>query len=76
MVSENQTAMTAPEVLEGGAAYPGALPFMALQLVDSSLLTTREFWRKKFFGATDDEARDPRPFREVVAARQSRGGEG
>lgn len=67
--------MTAPEVLEAAAGYPGALPFMALQLVDSSLLTTREFWRKKFFGATDDEARDSRPFREVLAARQSRGGD-
>lgn len=51
----------------------GAIPLMALQLVDSSLLTTREFWRKKFFDATDDEARDPRPLREVIAERKEIG---
>lgn len=52
-------------------AYPGAFPFMALQLVDSQLATTREFWRSKYWNATAEEASDPRPFREVLAARNA-----
>lgn len=65
-----------PAEVLGGSEYPGALPFMAMQLVDSSLATTREFWRSKFFAATPEEASDPRPFREVLALRQAsiRGG--
>lgn len=39
------------------------------QLVDSKLASTREFWRKKYFKATDAEASDPRPFAEVLAGR-------
>ena len=69
--------MTTPtEVLEAGA-YPGVLPFMAMQLVDSALATTREFWRTKYFGATEAEANDPRPWSELMAERQAsrRGGE-
>ena len=58
--------------------YPGAFPFMAAQLVDSSLATTREFWRTRYFNASPDEASDPRPFAEVLRARstQSTDGEG
>lgn len=39
------------------------------QMVDSRLATTREFWRRKFYAATDAEATDPRPFAEVLADR-------
>jgi hypothetical protein len=42
---------------------------MAGQLVDSDLATTREFWRAKYFGASAEEARDERPFSEVLAER-------
>lgn len=42
---------------------------MANQLVDSTLESTRLFWRAKM-GATDQEARDPRPFCDVLAERQ------
>lgn len=52
------------------APYPGALPFMARQLVDSSLSSTREFWRKTM-GATDAEAVDPRPFAVALSSHQS-----
>jgi hypothetical protein len=38
-------------------------------MVDSPLLSTRVFWRKKFWGATDEEANDPRPFIEVLRDR-------
>jgi hypothetical protein len=41
----------------------------ANQLVDSALASTREFWRVRFFGATPEEASDPRPFAEVLAER-------
>lgn len=37
--------------------------------IDSRLESTRVYWRKKFFNATDAEARDPRPFAEVLAER-------
>lgn len=39
---------------------------MTRQMVDSCLATTREYWRLKV-GATPEQARDPRPFAEVVA---------
>ena len=39
------------------------------QLVDSQLETTRVFWRKKYFNATDAESLDPRPFADVLAER-------
>ena len=52
--------------------YHGALPFMAAQLVDSDLATTREFWRMKL-GANEAEASDPRPFMDVLAARSQEG---
>ena len=41
---------------------------MTRQLVDSSLATTREYWRLKL-GATPEQARDPRSFVEVVNRR-------
>ena len=40
------------------------------QLVDSALPSTREFWRRKYFNATDQEATDPRPFIEVLKERE------
>lgn len=40
-----------------------------VQLVDSTNPTTREFWRKTYCNASDDEARDPRPFADVLASR-------
>ena len=40
-----------------------------VQMVDSTVPTTREFWRRTYFDATDDEARDPRPFAEVLESR-------
>ena len=42
---------------------------MARQLVDSSVASTRLFWRTKFFTATPQEAADPRPFAEVLSER-------
>lgn len=57
-----RSAMVSPE-------WPGHFQFMAMQLIDSPLATTREFWRKKYFGACDQEACDPRPFAEVLAER-------
>lgn len=39
------------------------------QLVDSALPSTREFWRRKYFNATDQEVADPRPFNEVLKER-------
>lgn len=42
---------------------------MACQLVDSTVETTRVFWRTKFFNATSAEAADPRPFAVVLAER-------
>lgn len=41
------------------------------QLVDSAIPSTREFWRHKYFNATDQEAKDPRPFVEVLKERDS-----
>lgn len=46
----------------------------ASQLIDSDLETTRVFWRKKYFGATEAEASDPRPWAGVVAGREGEGG--
>lgn len=43
---------------------------MLPQMVDSALATTREFWRKKYFDATDAEANDPRPFIDVLRERK------
>ena len=48
----------------------GLMIVMERQLVDSTLESTRVFWRKEFFGATEEEARDPRPFAEVLRDRQ------
>jgi len=39
------------------------------QMPDSSLESTRVFWRKKYWDATDKEAYDPRPWIEVLADR-------
>ena len=39
------------------------------QMPDSPLETTRVFWRKKYFNATDKEAYDPRPWAEVLSER-------
>lgn len=49
------------------------LVLMTMQLVDSLVLSTRIYWRRKFFAATDAEANDPRPFRVVLSERESHG---
>lgn len=46
---------------------------MSGQLVDSTLETTRVYWRERA-GATPAEARDPRPFAVVVAERTASNG--
>ena len=43
---------------------------MATQLVDSKLETTRIYWRTTYFGATPEEAADPRPFAVVLGERK------
>jgi hypothetical protein len=45
---------------------------MATGMVDSVLESTRVYWRKKYFEATDDDARDPRPWIDVAADRERR----
>lgn len=45
--------------------YPGALPFMAAQLVNSSLETTRVFWRTKL-GLPEELINDPRPIKLII----------
>jgi hypothetical protein len=50
----------------------GHIAIMAVQLVDSQVETTRAFWRRRYFGATDSEAADPRPFKDVLAGRMPR----
>lgn len=42
---------------------------MCKHLVDSTVLTTRIYWRVTYYGATDAEARDPRPWSDVLAER-------
>lgn len=49
-----------------------AFAIQASQLVDSALESTRIFWRKKYFNASDAEARDPRPFHIVLSERGTR----
>lgn len=44
--------------------------FTKNQLIDSTILTTRIFWRTKYCGASEREASDPRPWAEVVAQRK------
>lgn len=39
--------------------------FMANQLVDSQLASTREFWRRKL-GLPEDIVKDPRPLAEIM----------
>lgn len=45
--------------------HPGVTP-----MTDSSLETTRVFWRTKYFDASTEEAHDPRPWAEVWAERK------
>lgn len=47
----------------------GHLQRTARQLVDSRLGSTRTYWRTRFYGATPEEAADPRPFAVVLAER-------
>lgn len=49
---------------------PTALAIHMMVNVDSTIETTRIFWREKA-GASADEARDPRPFDEVLRNRRS-----
>jgi hypothetical protein len=44
---------------------------MLPQMVDSALASTRHFWRTKYFGATEAEANDPRPFVDVLSDRKA-----
>lgn len=44
-----------------------ALQIQIATMVDSKLETTRVFWRKKFYNATDEQAYDPRPFLDVLS---------
>ena len=44
---------------------------IAVQLVDSALASTREFWRARYFAATPEDAADPRPFADVLADREA-----
>ncbi len=43
--------------------------FMRDQLVDSTIMTTRVFWRTTYFGATPAEANDMRDWATVLAER-------
>jgi hypothetical protein len=43
-----------------------AFSLQATQLVDSSLASTRRYWRKEIWGLTDAIADDPRPLREIL----------
>lgn len=42
-----------------------ALSMQSLQLVDSTVSTTRFYWRKEW-GLTDEIAADPRPLKEIL----------
>lgn len=44
---------------------------MLLQMLDSEVETTRIFWRQKYLGFTDEQARDPRSWVEVVSDARS-----
>lgn len=46
--------------------------YMACQMVDSHVETTRIYWRTKYFNCTHEEARDPRPFEQVLEEREAR----
>lgn len=39
---------------------------MALQLVDSALASTRYWWRRHWWGFSEEIATDPRPMREIL----------
>ena len=49
---------------------PSHIIRMAAQLVDSQLVTTRIYWRVRYFNATPEEAADPRPFSVVLGERK------
>ena len=44
--------------------------FLRTQLVDSSIKSTREFWRRKL-GCSEEVVNDPRPLREVLRDERS-----
>jgi hypothetical protein len=46
-----------------------AFALQLTQMLDSTLESTRRFWRAEFYGATEAEQRDPRPWAEVLAER-------
>ena len=50
----------------------GHAELMCGSMIDSRLATTRVFWRKKYYDATDEEANDPRPFSDVLADRETK----
>ena len=51
------------------ALFDSVFALQLKQMVDSSLETTRVFWRQKYFNATEAEAFDPRPFAVVLEGR-------
>lgn len=53
--------------------FPGAFGLVLYSCVDSEIETTRVYWRKKFCNASEAEARDPRPFEEVLSERIEQG---
>ena len=53
-------------------SLPYAFSLLVAQMVDSAAPTTRAFWRKEYYAATDAEANDPRPFEQVLADRIKR----
>ena len=50
--------------------WPGHFSIMANQLVDSTIDTTRVYWRKRYYNATDAEANDPRKWEVVLGERK------
>lgn len=60
----------------------GIIEMQALQLVDSTVATTRRYWRKEFWKFSDEIADDPRPMKEILGewpdwnAPQVRNGDG
>jgi hypothetical protein len=49
-----------------------ALMLQASTLVDSSLATTRIYWRKEIFGLSDEIANDPRSLSVILAESEVR----
>jgi hypothetical protein len=66
--------MTDPVTRTLGPIVDLAFTLHASSGVNSALESTRIYWREKL-GMSPEEARDPRPFSEVLTARAPEGGE-